>query len=48
MAIQTAPRVGHGLGHTARIGWYRGQIEIKEFFRQGESVVFTLAFPEIL
>jgi ABC-2 type transport system permease protein len=48
MAIQTAPRVGHGLSHTARIGWYRGQIEIKEFFRQGESVVFTLAFPVIL
>ncbi len=38
----------HGLGHTLRVGWLRGIIEIKEFFRQVESVVFTLALPIIL
>jgi len=26
----------------------RGGVELKEFFRQRESVVFTLAFPVIL
>jgi ABC-2 type transport system permease protein len=48
MATQTVPVVGHGAGHALRIGWLRGKLEIKEFFRQGESVVFTLAFPVIL
>jgi ABC-2 type transport system permease protein len=42
------PAVRCGLAHTARIGWERGRLEIKEFFRQRESVVFTLAFPVIL
>jgi ABC-2 type transport system permease protein len=40
--------VGHGPAHALRIGWLRGQLEVKEFFRQRESVVFTLAFPVIL
>ncbi len=39
---------GRGPMHAARIGGYRGTLEIKEFFRQRESVVFTLAFPLIL
>ncbi|MBO0871527.1 MAG: ABC transporter permease, partial [Micromonosporaceae bacterium] len=42
------PAVGTGLAHSARIGWARGGLEVKEFFRQRESVVFTLAFPVIL
>ena len=31
-----------------KLGALRGQLEIKEFLRQRESVVFTLAFPVIL
>ena len=31
-----------------RIGWLRGGIEIKQFVRQRESVVFTLLFPVML
>lgn len=30
------------------IGFHRGSLEIKQFFRQRESVVFTLLFPLIL
>jgi ABC-2 type transport system permease protein len=41
-------RVGTGPVHAARIGWERGKLEVKEFFRQRESLVFTLAFPVIL
>ncbi len=33
---------------TLRIGLLRGALEIKQFFRQRESVVFTLLFPLIL
>jgi ABC-2 type transport system permease protein len=47
MTISTV-RVGSGPLHAARIGWERGKLEVKEFFRQRESVVFTLAFPVIL
>jgi ABC-2 type transport system permease protein len=43
----TAVRAGHGPLHATRIGWGRGVLEVKEFFRQRESVVFTLAFPVI-
>lgn len=48
MTTTTAPRVGTGPVHAARIGWERGTLEVKEFFRQRESVVFTLAFPVIM
>lgn len=48
MATDTATAVGRGPLHAARIGWIRGKLEIKEFFRQRESVVFTVAFPVIL
>ncbi len=49
MTTTTAPvRAGHGPLHVARIGWERGKLEVKEFFRQRESVVFTVAFPVIL
>jgi ABC-2 type transport system permease protein len=41
-------RVRTGPVHAARIGWERGKLEVKEFFRMRESVVFTLAFPVIL
>jgi ABC-2 type transport system permease protein len=44
----TTVRVGRGPLHAARIGWERGKLEVREFFRQRESVVFTLAFPVIL
>ena len=47
MTTATA-RVGHGPGYAARIGWERGKLETREFFRQRESVVFTLLFPIIL
>lgn len=40
--------VARGPVHAVRIGWLRGQLEVKEFFRQRESVVFTLMFPVIL
>jgi ABC-2 type transport system permease protein len=40
--------VPDGVEHVLRIGWGRGRLEVKEFFRQRESVVFTLAFPVIL
>jgi ABC-2 type transport system permease protein len=45
---RASARAGRGLAHTARIGWERGKLEVKEFFRQRESVVFTVAFPVIL
>jgi ABC-2 type transport system permease protein len=47
MTTATA-RVGHGPRYAARIGWERGKLETREFFRQRESVVFTLLFPVIL
>ena len=31
-----------------RIGYHRGNLEIKQFMRQRESVVFTLLFPVLL
>jgi len=43
-----AVRAGHGPGYAARIGWERGKLELREFFRTRESVVFTLTFPIIL
>jgi ABC-2 type transport system permease protein len=46
--MTAAVRVPTGPVHAARIGWERGKLEVKEFFRQRESVVFTLAFPVIL
>ena len=33
---------------TLMLGLYRGNIEIRQFMRQRESVVFTIAFPLIL
>jgi ABC-2 type transport system permease protein len=33
---------------TLRHGWSRGGIEIKQFFRERESVVFTFAFPIVM
>ncbi len=48
MSAVTSVRAGHGPLHVARIGWERGRFEIREFFRQRESVVFTLLFPIIL
>lgn len=42
------PAVGRGPVHATRIGWIRGIVEIKEFFRQREAVFFTLAFPVML
>jgi ABC-2 type transport system permease protein len=49
MTTSTVPaRAGRGPLHVARIGWERGKLEVKEFFRQRESVVFTVAFPVIL
>jgi len=48
MAVEALPRVGRGPLHAARLGWLRGRLEIKEFFRQRESVFFTLAFPIML
>ena len=36
------------LGETLRIGILRSGLELKQFLRQRESVVFTLFFPVIL
>ncbi len=36
------------LPSTLKMGWRRGKIEIRQFLRQRESVVFTLLFPLIL
>ena len=48
-AADTArPAAGTGPLHAARIGWERGKLEVREFFRQRESVLFTLAFPVML
>jgi ABC-2 type transport system permease protein len=44
----TSPRVGAALPSLATVYRTRGSVELKEFFRQRESVVFTLAFPVIL
>ncbi|HEY1488572.1 MAG TPA: ABC transporter permease [Micromonosporaceae bacterium] len=46
--IAPAATVGRGPVHTLKIGWLRGQLEVREFFRQRESVVFTLALPVML
>jgi ABC-2 type transport system permease protein len=43
-----APTVGSGPIYALKIGWLRGRLEVREFFRQRESVVFTLAFPVML
>jgi ABC-2 type transport system permease protein len=42
------PRDPRALGQSLRIGLLRGRLEIKQFLRGRESVVFTLAFPVIL
>jgi len=42
------PAAATGPLPAARIGWERGKLEVKQFFRQRESVVFTLAFPVIM
>lgn len=42
------PAVATGPIHALRIGWLRGKLEVKDFFRQRESVFFTLAFPVML
>ena len=34
--------------NTLRLGFQRGNIEIKQFLRQRESVIFTLFFPVML
>ena len=47
MTTTTVVRAGRGPAHVARTGWARGVLEVREFFRQRESVVFTLAFPVI-
>ena len=38
----------NGLTETLRIGLLRGGLELKQFMRQRESVVFTIFFPVIL
>lgn len=38
----------NSLPSTLKLGWRRGTIEIRQFLRQRESVVFTLLFPLIL
>ncbi len=43
-----APAAPTGPVHALRIGWLRGKLEVRDFFRQRESVVFTLAFPVML
>ncbi len=48
MTTLSPVRAGHGPLHAAKIGWARGRLEVKEFLRQRESVVFTLAFPVIM
>src|ERR1700753_315838 len=48
MTAATGAAVGRAPLCALRIGWIRGRLEVKDFFRQRESVVFTLAFPVIL
>jgi ABC-2 type transport system permease protein len=43
-----APRAPGGLAAAARLGVLRGGLEIRQFFRQRESVLFTFALPVIL
>ena len=38
----------NALGQSIHIGFLRSKIEIKQFMRQKESVVFTLFFPVLL
>src|SRR3954468_10791993 len=44
----TTTRTDAALPSLASVYRVRGGVELKEFFRQRESVVFTLAFPVIL
>src|SRR6266508_6302228 len=37
-----------GPGQALRIGWLRGQLELVQFFRARESVIFSFLFPVIL
>jgi ABC-2 type transport system permease protein len=47
--MTTTTKQAHGaLPSLATVYRTRGSVELKEFFRQRESVVFTLAFPVIL
>jgi ABC-2 type transport system permease protein len=43
-----ARRSIHGVGHVLRVGWLRGVMEVKDFARDIEGLVFTLALPIIL
>jgi ABC-2 type transport system permease protein len=47
-AEPTTRRSIHGAIHTLRVGWLRGVLEIKEFSRGIEGLIFTLALPIIL
>jgi len=46
--MTTTQRAARALPSIARVCRTRGSVELKEFFRQRESVVFTLMFPVIL
>ena len=46
--MTTTPRTDVALPSFASVYLTRGSVELKEFFRQRESVVFTLLFPVIL
>jgi ABC-2 type transport system permease protein len=48
MTATTSPATNQPLPSLASVYRTRGSVELKEFFRQRESVVFTLAFPVIL
>src|SRR5215218_10303716 len=46
--MTTTPRTDVALPSFASVYRTRGSVELKEFFRQRESVVFTLLFPVML
>ncbi|GHD83265.1 ABC-2 type transport system permease protein [Salinibacterium amurskyense] len=45
---ETAPSFGLGIGRSVRLGFSRIKLEVRSYFRQGDSVFFTFLFPVVM
>ncbi|QYH37037.1 ABC transporter permease [Salinibacterium sp. M195] len=44
----TAPSFGLGIGRGLKLGFSRIKLEVRSYFRQGDSVFFTFLFPVVM
>lgn len=44
----SAPSFGLGIGRSLRLGFSRIKLEVRSYFRQGDSVFFTFLFPVVM